>query len=372
MKYLIDYINKKKSAPTGFSTAVLAVFAVLTILLFALPSLHASFYPVYDKYLFNMVIRPVQDFIFCSITFNFFWLIIVSILVHLAFRYWQCWQGGSSLRFVGLGIHLVLRRILLLFSLFYWLWGFHYLGFRANDFFGLRLMALKEERVKDEINRTLEHLLSLRYSMGYGDASLLPDSVLMSVPDDDLLQDCKGLFEDWRIEIKGDAAWKVFWPEGALLRIGTLGFYNPYTGECQLDKAVHPLQLSFIKAHEWTHAQGITDEGDANFLAYLICLHSDNSAVVYSGQLEYFRHLLRALRGINPEIYQLTLGLLPSGISEDIAAIRQRYDAFPTIMPNFRDAIYDTYLKVNSVPEGIQSYDRLVKMVFAWQRLRQT
>jgi hypothetical protein len=372
MKNLIDYISKKKSAPKGFSTAIMAVFALITILLFAIPSLHDIFYPVYDTYFFNSFVRPVQDYIFCSGTFNYFWLIITAILGQLVFRYWQCWRGGSSLRFVGLGLHLVLRRILLLFSLFYWLWGFHYLGFRANDFFGLQLKALKEERVKEEINRTLEHLLSLRYGMGYGDASSLPDSALIYVLDSDLLIDCKRFFEEWRIDVKGDAAWKVFWPEGALLRIGTLGFYNPYTGECQLDKAVHPLQVSFIKAHEWTHAQGITDEGDANFLAYLICLHSDNPAVVYSGQLEYFRHLLRALRGINPEFYQLTLGLLPAGISEDMAAIRKRYDDYPTILPDIRDLIYDTYLKVNSVPEGIQSYDRMVKMVFAWQRLRQT
>ena len=51
------------------------------------------------------------------------------------------------------------------------------------------------------------------------------------------------------------------------------------------------LQIPFTLAHEMAHGYGITDEGDCNTLAYLVCLHSKNKAIQYSGLLAYLRYL---------------------------------------------------------------------------------
>jgi hypothetical protein len=357
--------------PVWKTTMWMFLVFLFTLAFFVVRPFAGYFYRFYDTVIFRGLVRPMQDFLFSQLPFNAFWPLVLLILVHFFWRIARLSKSGLKLETVFLMGHLVLRRILVITVLFYWLWGFHYRGFQARQYFGLRIMALKEQRVKDELNKTLEHLLTLRYTMGYGDAASLPDSVMLSAKDEDMLASCQQAFAEWRMDVKGLSAWKRFSPDGTLLRLGTLGFYNPFTGECNIDGAVHPLQIWFLKAHEWTHAQGVTDEGDANFLAYLICLQSEEPAIVYSGQLEYLRHLLRALRSINPEIHQLTLQLLPSGIAADILDIRNRYAAYPDFMPKVREQVYDNYLKANGISEGLESYDRLVKMVFAYQRIKQ-
>ena len=78
--------------------------------------------------------------------------------------------------------------------------------------------------------------------------------------------------------INGKIRCRQILPQGILLRISTAGFYNPLTGECNIDKGLHPLQKPFVMAHELFHGMGITGE-------YPIMRHMMNleSVVTYEG-----------------------------------------------------------------------------------------
>ena len=165
----------------------------------------------------------------------------------------------------------------------------------------------------------------------------------------------------------GEVRGRLLQPKGILLRFSTAGVYFPWTGESNIDAGLHPVQIPFTLAHEFAHGYGFTDEGTCNFLAYLACIQSDNKLFRYSGQLSYWRYLASAYRRHNREAYKVFFEKLPKGVVADLYDIDANSDKYPDILPRFRDAAYDTYLKTQGISEGEKNYSRIIMLVKSWR-----
>ena len=160
-------------------------------------------------------------------------------------------------------------------------------------------------------------------------------------------------------------------PRGILLRISTAGFYLPFTGECNLDAGLHPIQIPFVMAHEFAHGYGITDEGACNFIAYLACCRATSAFIRYSGHYGYWRYLRSAYYRLAPRAFQAYLEDLSPELRADARAVRKNSETYPDLFPKFRNLTYDTYLKAQGVSEGLRSYNRVVLLVDAWRKTRE-
>ncbi len=160
-------------------------------------------------------------------------------------------------------------------------------------------------------------------------------------------------------------------PKGVLLRISTAGFYLPFTGECNLDAGLHPIQIPFVMAHEFAHGYGITDEGACNFIAYLACKESSNAFIRYAAHYGYWRYLRSGFYRVDPDAYERYRDQLPAGLIADARAVRKNSNQYPDIFPKIRNLTYDTYLKAQGVQEGLKSYNRVLLLVEAWRRARE-
>lgn len=215
---------------------------------------------------------------------------------------------------------------------------------------------------------TLDQMIFIRHQMKIGDSSTVSIAYENAARDTILVHSAPQVLEEFGLKQYSDAPIKSFWPKGILHRLNTSGFYNPFTGECYKERDLHPIQIPFIKAHEWCHAQGVTDEGDANFLAYWICVSSGDLLYAYSGYLEYWRYLSAEIRKLDPDAYNISRENLPFGIKSDLLEIRENLLKYPEFMPDMRDIVYDSYLKSHGITEGMASYNRLVNMVVATKR----
>ena len=160
---------------------------------------------------------------------------------------------------------------------------------------------------------------------------------------------------------------KLF-PKGILLRLGTAGFYNPFTGECNIDDGLHPLQKPFVMAHEFFHGLGVSGEGDCNFLAYITCFQSTDPFIKYAGQLGYWRYLRRGFFQSDPEKYEEAMEQTPEAVLNDLAEIAASIRKYPDIAPRMRDAMYTAYLKSNKIEDGMANYHQIVPLVMTWRR----
>jgi len=175
------------------------------------------------------------------------------------------------------------------------------------------------------------------------------------------------LLEKLNYPTAGTVRGRQLQPKGILLRFSTAGVYFPWTGESNIDAGLHPIQIPFTMAHEFAHGYGFTDEGTCNFLAYLACIQSENKMFQYSGHLSYWRYLASSYRRFDRENYTAYFKTLPKGIIADLYAIDANSDKYPNILPELRDAAYDTYLKTQGIGEWMKSYSRIVMLVKAWR-----
>jgi hypothetical protein len=138
------------------------------------------------------------------------------------------------------------------------------------------------------------------------------------------------------------------------------GMVDPFALEVLVNPDLLPWERPFVAAHEWSHLAGFADESEANFVGWLACLRGDASAQ-YSGWLYLFWQVSGEVGARDREAL---LAQLDPGPRRDIAAIgeRLRRGQFPWLR-NVSWLVYDQYLRVNRVEEGIRSYGEVVTLI---------
>lgn len=137
------------------------------------------------------------------------------------------------------------------------------------------------------------------------------------------------------------------------------GMTVPIVLEVILNPDLLPVELPSTLAHEWAHLAGYADESEANFLAWYVCVSSEEPLVQYSGWIDAYTLAVNAL----PRAARSTLPPLDEGPRRDLREIAERYErSSPRVRRAARD-VYDSYLKANRVEEGIASYGAALQLM---------
>lgn len=253
--------------------------------------------------------------------------------------------------------------------LFLFLWGFNYYRLPLYKHLGISSERLGSEQLLEEMHLTEADLMELRSEL-QRDSLPLVYAQHVEFLESQLREEMQQTLEELRYSWYGNPSVKPFYPGGTLRRMGIFGIYFPFTGEGYLDPTLHPLEKTFTLAHELAHGFGITDEGEANFMGWLVCAQSEDAYLRYAGALKLFRYQLNDLYRIDPEAYQQFVGQLRKGIRRDIRDIQQsNLEIRPYFLELSRKS-NDFYLKSQGVKAGIKSYAQLPMLARAW-RLRQ-
>jgi hypothetical protein len=165
---------------------------------------------------------------------------------------------------------------------------------------------------------------------------------------------------------------KQFPPQGFMRRMGILGIYFPFTGESYLDPSLHALEKPFTIAHEMAHSYGVTDEGEANFIAWVVCTNAEEPLLRYAAHLLLLRYQLRDYYGMDPDAALCWMETLPRGIIQDLISIRESAEAYPPIWLALSRKSNDLFLKSQGVKAGIKSYQQLPILAAAWRQRMQS
>ncbi len=249
----------------------------------------------------------------------------------------------------------ILLGVIVIVFLFYWLWAYNY---RRNPFstrYPISISPLDNNTLRQEFALAKSALISSR-----------PDKLMIYSPVENevhIREAIKKICAQYGYTSPGKIRVKALYPRGTLLSIKTAGFYMPFTGEAYVDAGLHPIQLGFTQAHEMCHGYGVTDEGACNFLAYMALTSLGDSTMAYSGHLGYYRYIAGTYRYFFPDDYVKIRETLPKTITDDLDEINKAMMKYPDVFPILRDMIYDRYLKVQGVKEGMASYDKIIDFV---------
>jgi hypothetical protein len=137
------------------------------------------------------------------------------------------------------------------------------------------------------------------------------------------------------------------------------GMTDPFFLETLVAGDLLPFERPFVVAHEWTHLAGFADEGEANFIGWLTCLHGEAPAQ-YSGWLSFYTEIAGSLP--RRERAGLVASLAP-GPRADLQAMADRLAR--NVSPRVSAAgwrVYDQYLKANRIEAGAASYAQVVRL----------
>lgn len=152
---------------------------------------------------------------------------------------------------------------------------------------------------------------------------------------------------------------------------GITGYFNPFTGEGQVNTTPMPVSLPFTACHEVAHQLGFAAEDDANFVGYLVASTSPDAHFRYAADFEMFLYGINVLSYRNPDMADsLWKRLITTGVRKDYDSDFAFYERFRTSIRPVLNDFYDQYLKANEQARGIRSYNDVISILINYVRLK--
>lgn len=150
--------------------------------------------------------------------------------------------------------------------------------------------------------------------------------------------------------------------------LGFTGYYNPFTGEAQVNTTVPKFLQPYVGCHEVAHQLGYAREMEANFVGYLAARSSADTIFQYSVYLDVFIYSNRNLFIVDSSAArQYAARLLPE-IKQDLQEWRRfNLRHRNPIEPVFR-WLYGKYLQSNEQPQGVLAYDEVTGFLIAFYK----
>ena len=148
--------------------------------------------------------------------------------------------------------------------------------------------------------------------------------------------------------------------------MNTTGITFPYTGECLINIRQPICFMPSTVTHELSHQRGICSEQEANFIAILSCIRSDDPNYVYSGYLMGYIHLSNALYSVNYDSWAGLYNALSSNVKADLRANSAYWQAHTSKVSEAHDKLYDSYLRNYGDELGMQSYGAVVDLLISY------
>ncbi len=147
------------------------------------------------------------------------------------------------------------------------------------------------------------------------------------------------------------------------------GVYTFFTGEANINVNFPDYTVPYTAAHELAHQRGIAREDEANFIAFLVCMESDDPYIRYSAYLNLYEYVAAALRSADRTLYLRSYEALPYSVRAEEAAYSAFFDKYrDNVAATVTETTNNTYLQSQGASAGTRSYGMVVDLAVAYYR----
>ena len=156
------------------------------------------------------------------------------------------------------------------------------------------------------------------------------------------------------------------------------GYYFPFSMEANYNTVMCLMNKPATLCHELSHLRGYIYEDEANFIAFLACISSDNIVYEYSGYLSVLYYLDNDFyHGVNEdaELYLAQPQISPLVHKDNTFVTEEEWERIngkalidTEVVEEVSDTFVDTTLKLNGVDDGKISYSRVVRLLLQYYR----
>lgn len=149
------------------------------------------------------------------------------------------------------------------------------------------------------------------------------------------------------------------------------GVYSFFTGEANVNVNFPDYTIPFTAAHELAHQRGVAREDEANMVAFLVCLESDDAYIRYSGLLNVYEYVASALRSADRSAYNRLWSDLDDNVKQEERAYSAFFEKYrENTAANVSQSVNNAYLQSQGSKEGTKSYNMVVDLTVAYYLAR--
>ena len=280
-----------------------------------------------------------------------FWMITILLLVigliSVIFR---------RIKFSWYGLR-VLQLMALLYTLFYFVWGFNYFRPKIETRIGWEKMKPDEEVFRAILDSNIIHTNSSYTSISSSDYPSIDRMVEESYK-------------------KNSSVLGINYPNGSrrpktmllssfFAKSGVSGYFGPFFNEVHLNYYLLPMEYPFVLAHEKAHQFGITNEAEANLAAFVVCSTSGDKRLQYSGNVNLLLYFLSD--GANLKDIKDYVRKIDKRVILDLRFQRKHWQGLRNqTLDDVQTAANNAYLKTNNIEEGVKNYNQVVSLVISY------
>ena len=147
------------------------------------------------------------------------------------------------------------------------------------------------------------------------------------------------------------------------------GIYSFFTGEANINVNFPDYTIPYTAAHELAHQRGIAREDEANFVAFLVCIESDDAYIRYSAYLNLYEYVVSALYSANYDLYKESYYKQPKNILNERIAFSEFFEKYrENTVADISEATNNAYLQSQGSTQGTRSYGMVVDLAVAYYR----
>ncbi len=150
--------------------------------------------------------------------------------------------------------------------------------------------------------------------------------------------------------------------------LGTEGDYNPFTSEAQMNSQMPVFLRPFTACHEMGHQMGFGAEDEANFVGFIAGVQSKDKLLRYSAYYNGMEEFLFTVYRKDSLDFKQLRTRISAPVMHDRKTDRLYWKGFESRAGIFGSILYDRYLKTNNQPQGLKTYNRMIRLVMAWYR----
>lgn len=144
------------------------------------------------------------------------------------------------------------------------------------------------------------------------------------------------------------------------------GVYSPFTIEANYNRDTPYYDIPFTVCHELSHLRGYMQEEEANFIAVLATIGSEDTYFNYSGYVSAWVYAGNALaKADKAKFSELYLSINPY-TRQDMMYNNEFWDRYETKVSEVHEELNDAYLKYNGQSQGVQSYGHVVDLMLSY------
>ncbi|MBO5682698.1 MAG: DUF3810 domain-containing protein [Clostridia bacterium] len=340
-----------------------AGFCALLFVAFMISEPFADFFNRYISSVFRAVFAWITNFIPFSLAEMILLLspvIVVFMVRYASKKYCDSWR--DAMVFCGA----IASVLAIFFSSFTLSFAAAYRGSRLDKKLGIERREVSAEELyetalilTDEVNAAAKGVYfeadgSSLMPYGYGEMN------------DKLIDAYNRACDKYSFVQRLDSRVKPVMLSGLMSYTHITGVYTFFTGEANLNVKFPDYTLPFTAAHELSHQRGVAREDEANFMAFLVSIESEDAYIRYSAYLNLYEYVMNALYSADRELYYDVYSRLSISVRAEQAAYARFYEKYrDSVASDVSEAVNNTFLTMQGT-EGTRSYGMVVDLAVAY------